>query len=559
MEVAALAGAAGTLFPGILYGRVADEDEITLEQIEAAEKLAGLSFSPEEREMMVENLQRNRDKYQSLRDMKLGNDVIPSFVFDPRIGGVKALVLDAKEAIDWSCPDVDRPDSDEDLAFMTVPELASLLKSRQVTSVELTELYLARLTLYDGVLHAVVTLTRDRAMRQARAADAELDSGRWRGPLHGIAWGAKDLLSVRGYPTTWGAGPYRDQAFEKDAAVVRLLDSAGAVLVAKLSLGALAMGDVWFDGKTRNPWNPDQGSSGSSAGPGSAVAAGLVGFAIGSETLGSIVSPSTRNGVTGLRPTFGRVSRVGAMTLSWTMDKLGAMCRSAEGCALVFSAIHGADPDEPTSVTTPFAWPPGKRAVDLRVGYLAAAFESDYSNASPDRESLQVLRRAGVNLRAVSLPDSDTAPILLMLGVEASAAFDDLTLSHRVDELVRQDRGAWPNSFRYNRFVPAVEYINASRARTLLMKQMADLFEDVDLIVMPTFQGNGLGITNLTGHPSVTLPNHFASIKDSPMSSRRQPSSFTIIGQLYEDEAVLALASLFQSRTGFHRERPPIK
>jgi Asp-tRNA(Asn)/Glu-tRNA(Gln) amidotransferase A subunit family amidase len=335
---------------------------------------------------------------------------------------------------------------------------------------------------------------------------------------------------------------------DEDADVVRMLDDAGAVLVAKLTLGALAMGDVWFGGTTRNPWNPEQGSSGSSAGPGSAVAAGCVPFAIGSETLGSIVSPSNRNGVTGLRPTFGRVSRTGAMTLSWTMDKLGPMCRSAEDCALVFSAIHGASTTDPVSATMPFEWPPERRVQDLRVGFVD---DPEYRNVDADRSIHDVLRNNGVALRSVNLPERATGPMLQMLRAEASAAFDDLVRSGRVDELVRQDDGAWPATFRAARFIPAVEYINASRVRTLLMQDMRTIFQDVDVVFVPTFGANQLAITNLTGHPSITFPNTVAS-------SEGRLESITIIGDLYADEAVLALASFIQSRTSFHLQRPDL-
>jgi len=484
----------------------------------------------------------------------LPNHVIPSLVFDPQIGGKNAPRLDSKPSLEWQPDENIKTASDEDLAFMPVAELSALLKSRQVTSVYLTELSLSRLKKYGPLLECVITLTEERARRQARAADAELDAGHWRGPLHGIPWGAKDLLAVQGYPTTWGAMPYRDQRIDQDAEVVQRLDEAGAVLVAKLTLGALAMGDVWYGGKTKNPWNIERGSSGSSAGPGAAVAAGLVVFAIGSETLGSIVSPSTRNGVTGLRPTFGRVSRVGAMTLSWSMDKLGPMCRSAECCALIFSAIHGHDSNDPTTVTTPFSWPAGRDVRDLRVGFLADEFEND-----SDTAVLQVFRRVGIDLKPVSFPKIDSSPILLMLDVEAAAAFDQLTLSGEDDLLVRQSRGAWPDAFRKARLMPAVEYVNASRARTVLMQAMNDTFAAIDVLVMPSFGNAGLRITNLTGHPSVTLPNHFSIVDDSPVAARRNPASFTIVAGLYEDEAALSLAALYQSRTQFHLKRPPIE
>lgn len=453
----------GTLFPGILYARSLEDGEITVEAIAYAEEIAGLSFSEEEREQILDGLKENLEAYQSLREVRLENSDIPSTVFDPEMGVHLKPRLAYRPGIRWTPPETVIPADEDDLAFSTIPELSALLLSRKIRSEELTRLYLRRLKKYRSVLENVVTLTEERAMRQAQRADEELDAGNWRGPLHGIPWGAKDLLSVSGYKTTWGAMPYRDQTIDEDASVVRLLDAAGAVLVAKLTLGALAWGDVWFGGKTKNPWNIEVGSSGSSAGPGASVAAGLVGFAIGSETLGSIVSPSSRNAVTGLRPTFGRVSRGGAMTLSWTLDKLGPMCRSAEGCALVFSAIHGADSGDPTAVTTPFSWPAERSIAQLRIGYLKTAFDEEYANHDADGQSLSVLRNLGAELIDMELPVAPLNALLLMLNAEAAAAFDELIRTGAADEMVRQD--LWPESFRRGRFIPAVEYINANRAR----------------------------------------------------------------------------------------------
>ena len=555
IEAASLVGVSTTVFPELLMAEAASAEDITLETIKAAEALAGLSFTDAEREMMLQGLRSAVADYEAIRAYALPNHVPPSIVFDPQLAGRPAPVIPSRMPVEWEPSDVERPGADEDLAFMTVPELSSLLRSRKVTSVELTRLYLDRLREYDPVLECVVTLTEERALRQARAADAELDAGHWRGPVHGIPWGAKDLLNVDGYPTTWGAEPYRNQELAPDAEVVRRLDAAGAVLVAKLTLGALAMGDVWFGGRTNNPWNIERGSSGSSAGPGAAVAAGLVGFAIGSETLGSIVSPSTRNGVTGHRPTFGRVSRHGAMALSWTMDKLGPMCRSAAGCALVFDAIHGHDPAEPNTVTTSFEWPLNRRVEDVRIGVLHNAFSREQ-----DAAVLEVFRNSGLRTESVRFPDIDPSPLILMLRVEAAAAFDQLTLSDRDDLLVRQDGGAWPNSFRRARFVPAVEYVNASRVRTLLMREMQALYDRIDVLIMPSFRNPGLSISNLTGHPCVTVPHHFARVQDAPLTSpRRNPESITFLGGMYRDDMVLAVADHFQQRTDFHRRRPPIR
>ncbi|MDE2730708.1 MAG: amidase [Bacteroidota bacterium] len=528
---------------------------ITPATIACAEDIAGLTLTAGQREQLVEDLEELLEQYKSLRALRIPNDIPPALVFDPTLAGVSAAA--DTHSLYWSPEEVERPLRAEDLAFMSVAELAWLLRSRQVTSVALTELYLARLKQYDPVLEAVVTYTEERAFLQASRADEELDAGIWRGPLHGVPYGAKDLLATTGYATTWGAMPYRSQQINSDATVIQKLELAGAVLVAKLTLGALAWGDVWFGGKTKNPWNIEQGSSGSSAGPGSAVAAGLVGFAIGSETLGSIVSPSTRNGVTGHRPTFGRVSRHGTMTLSWSMDKLGPMARSALDCALVFEAIRGRDPLDPVSVSAPFEFAADPDPGGLRVGVVASAFDRDYRNREADRASLEVIRSLGIETVPVTLPEDLPVDAMLMtLGVEAAAAFDDLTLSGGVDAMVRQGPDTWPHEFRKSRFIPAVEFIQANRARTLLMQRMAEVMRSVDVIIAPTFGGSTLGITNLTGHPAVTLPNAFHDVPDAP--DRKSPGSITFVGGLYQDAAVLRLAHAFQMATDFHLRRPPI-
>jgi len=550
------------VFPGVLYVEVIEEDDptITTEHVAAAETVAGLSFSEEERELVVENLNDFLDGYQEMRGHDVPNSRAPAFTFDPRRGGaaVPDVPPDADGA-DVSLPAPERPETDEDLAFASVARLASLLREREVTSVELTELALDRLRRYDPDLNAVVTYTEERALEAARQADQELDAGDWRGPLHGVPYGAKDLLAVEGYETTWGAAPYKEQRIDHTAAVVEALDAAGAVLVAKLSLGALAWGDVWYDATTKNPWNLDQGSSGSSAGPAAAVSAGCVPFAIGSETLGSIVSPSTRTGVTGHRPTFGAVSRDGAMTLSWSMDKLGPMARSARDCGLVFDAIRGRDPADPATVDVPFSFDPSRGPTDLRVGYAEAAFENDYDNREADRRTLEVLRDLGLNLQPIALPDDLPVGALLgTLDVEAATAFDALTRSDRIDELVRQGEDTWPNVFRSARFVPGVEYLQMNRLRVRLMEQMHALMTDLDVLVSPSFQGGVLGITNLTGHPCVCLPNALRPVEDGP-DSRRQPGSISLIGPLYRDAAPLTLAHAIQQETDYHSRRPPIE
>ena len=550
-------GLLGTLLPGALYSLLHGGRPVTVETIRCAEEVAGLSFTDEEREQLLEDLIEQSEDFDQLRSLTLANNVHPALLFDP--GGD---VPKGGAGMQWESEAPAQPESATDLAFLPVAGLAPLLRSRQVTSVQLTELYLSRLLEYGSKLEAVITLTEKRAFQEAARADVELDAGVWRGPLHGVPYGAKDLLSVKGYPTTWGATPFREQVIDEDAAVIERLSSAGAVLVAKLSLGALAWGDVWYGGKTRNPWNLEQGSSGSSAGSAAAVAAGLVGFALGSETLGSIVSPSTRCGVTGHRPTFGQVSRYGAMTLAWSMDKLGPMARSALDCALIFDAIRGVDPRDPATKDATFAFNNSQDPSGLRVGFLEVAFNEDYSNREADEAVLEVLSSMGVELMPVRFPeDLPVGAMLHTLGVEAAAAFDDLTRSRGIDSLVRQGKNTWPHEFRRSRFVPAVEFVQMTRARTLLMQGMASAMRNVDVVVTPTFGGSALRITNLTGHPAVCVPNAFHELEGNdvePDTPRRRPASITFIGGLYKDAQALALAHAYQSRTDFHSRKPPM-
>ncbi len=500
---------------------------------------------------MREGVQEHRDHYGILRDIALDNSVPPAFAFDPRLPGMvfdterQPFILSATEA-----PPL--PANLEDVAFWPVTHLAHLIRTRQVTSVALTQMYLARLKRYDPVLHCVITLTEERAMEQARRADAEIAAGHYRGPLHGIPWGVKDLLAVRGYPTTWGAEPYQDQMLDLDATVVERLDAAGAVLIAKLSVGALAWGDVWFGGMTRTPWNVEEGSSGSSAGSAAAVAGGLVGFAIGTETYGSIVSPSTQCRVTGLRPTFGRVSRHGAMALSWTMDKIGPLARSVEDCAWVFNAIYGPDSHDLTVTDYPFNWNPDLKPADLRIGYVQSAFDDAHEQKALDDQTLDVLRSLGVNLIPMALPDYPAQTyeaLTLILEAEAAAYFSELTLSNRDDLLTRQIKDAWPNVFRTARLIPAVEYIQANRVRTLLMRAMASIMQDIDVYVAPSFSST-LILTNLTGHPAVAVPNG--------VTENGKPSSITFTGRLYGEAAALAVAKAYQDAAGFHALCPPL-
>ena len=540
-------GLGGTAFPAALWAVVQQQGKITRQTVACAEEIAGLQFTDAERDMMVKGLNDNLQAFEELRAVSIPNEVSPALRFDPMLPGrVPAVVRREPRRTRRA---VTRPANLEEAAFWPVTDLAELVRTRQVSSVELSRMYLDRLRRFGPQLEAVITLTEDLAMKQARRADQELARGVYRGPLHGIPWGAKDLLSEDDYRTTWGAKPYEDQSIPYDATVVRRLEDAGAVLIAKLTLGALAMGDVWFGGRTRNPWNPEQGSSGSSAGPASATVAGLVGFGIGSETLGSIVSPATRCGATGLRPTFGRVSRYGAMALSWSMDKLGPLCRSVEDCALVFEAIQGPDGLDPTVRDVPFDWDATLPLSTLRIGYYKSAFETEHRGAEFDSRALEVLRGMGVDLVPVELPtDVPVDAIRFVLSAEAAAAFDDLTRSNRDDLLVRQGAGAWPNSFRQARMIPAVEYIQANRARTMLMGAMDAVMDGIDLFVTPSYGGSVLLTTNLTGHPAAVLPNGFR--EDGT------PVSISFIGKLYGEAELLTAAMRYQDATGFHLQHP---
>lgn len=577
----ALAGAAGLAITP-LSRALAQEVEATgaldAATLARAEAVSGLAFSDEERELMLEGLAEQLDDFRALRAVGVPNDVPPAFRFDPRLPGMTVADAGQPAAAGGGsggviAPSPHRPRSRredeaataeaEPLAFATLAELAEALRQRRVRSVDLTGMYLDRLRRWDPVLECVVTLTEERALEAAEAADRQLDAGDPRGPLHGIPWGAKDLFAVAGYPTTWGAQPYREQRFEADAAVVRRLDTAGAVLVAKLTLGALAWGDVWFGGTTRNPWNVEQGSSGSSAGSAAATAAGLVGFTLGTETWGSIVSPCTRVGASGLRPTFGRVSREGAMALSWTMDKVGPICRSADDCGLVFAAIHGTEgaqfsgavDADPSVINAPFGDWRQRSTEGMRVGYVPALFEEEREEAADwrgfDQATLEVLRGLGVELVPMALPDDlPISSLGFLLSAEAAAAFDDLTLSNRDDELVRQVAQAWPNVFRQARMVPAVEYIQANRVRTLLMRRWDEMLDGLDAYVIPSFGGDNLLATNLTGHPAVVVPNGFRD--------NGTPTSITFQGHLFDEAAPLALACAYQSATDFHRRHPDL-
>lgn len=525
--------------------------------IKSVEKIIDLHFNSKERKLMLEDVRNQASIYRRLRQVSLPNNIPPALYFNPQVSMETKDIHQPQTATRQSISaianiNIKKPESLEELAFYPVTALAELIRTRQITSQELTEMYLSRLKKYGPKLECVVTLTEDLALTQAKRADEEIAQGKYRGPLHGIPYGAKDLLATKGIRTTWGAAPYKEQIPSEDATVIKKLEEAGAVLIAKLTLGELAWGDVWFGGRTRNPWDYAQGSSGSSAGSAAATAAGLVGFAIGSETWGSIVSPSSRCGVTGLRPTFGRVSRAGAMTLSWSMDKVGPLARSVDDCAIIFEAIIGPDGLDLTCVDKPFHWDPELDLKSIRVGYLKKEFERDYRNKKNDMKTLEVLRSLGLELIPFELPsDIPVDSLSFILNVEAAAAFDELTRNNLDDLLVRQGRNAWPNVFRQARLIPAVEYIQANRLRWLLMKEMAEKMKDIDVYIAPSFGGSNLLLTNLTGHPAVVVPNGF--------DDQGHPTSISFIGQLFAEDKVLRVARAFQQATDFHLRHPQLK
>jgi Asp-tRNA(Asn)/Glu-tRNA(Gln) amidotransferase A subunit family amidase len=438
----------------------------------------------------------------------------------------------------------------DDLAFYTIVQLADLIRTKQISSVDLTNFFIDRIKKYDSKLMFAISITEERAIKHAKKADAEIAAGKYKGLLHGIPFGAKDLLAAKGYKTTWGSVPYKDQTIDVDATVITKLEDAGAILIAKMTLGELAMGDVWFGGKTKNPWNLNRGSSGSSAGSASAVAAGCMPFAIGSETLGSIVSPSSECGTTGLRPSFGRISKYGAMALSWSMDKLGPITRSVEDCAIVFNAIQGADKKDLSLISAPFYYtsPQGASLKGMRIGFIKSEFNRKYANSANDSLSLQKLKDMGAELVELELPVLPYRDMLIILSAEAGAAFEDLTLSNRDDTMVKQDKNAWPSGFRSSHFIPAVEYIQANRARAILIEEMNKKMKGLDAFIAPAF-GQNLVATNLSGHPCVVLPNGFRN---------GLPTSITFTGQLFGEGKLLKIAEAYQRASDFHKKQPSL-
>jgi Asp-tRNA(Asn)/Glu-tRNA(Gln) amidotransferase A subunit family amidase len=517
---------------------------------ESIEPYFDIQLTTAERDSLLGSLNDFQNSYKAIHGFLINNNISPALVFDPLPYGFQ--FAEKQIPINWNLPkNVSLPANRDELAFYPVHKLAVLLKNKKITSTELTKLYISRLKKYDDTLQCVITLLEETALQQAKKADEEIANGKYRGPLHGIPYGIKDLLAVEGTKTTWGATPYKDQTINTTATVVKKLNDAGAVLVAKLTLGALAWGDIWYGGVTKNPWNLKQGSSGSSAGSSSATSAGLVAFAIGSETLGSIVSPATRCGVTGLRPTFGRVSRHGAMALSWSMDKIGPICRSALDCAIVLDAMRGSDGYDKTVKNASFNYDDKIDIKKLKVGYLKSLFESKYSNRANDSISLNAIRSLGVKLEPVVLPgDLPISSLSIILSAEAAAAFDELTRSNRDSLLTNQRKQAWPNVFRASRFIPAVEYINANRIRQQLIENYYALTKEYDVIIAPSSGGNQSLTTNLTGHPCLVMPNGFNRLGS--------PTSITFLGKLFGEAEIIALGRAFQDATEWDEKTPPL-
>ncbi|HJU42394.1 MAG TPA: amidase [Vicinamibacterales bacterium] len=547
-------GLGSTLMPEALTIAAQDAGSVTIEMLEAAQKIAGLSFTREELQAILTRLNASRGHlagFAALRAAKLGDDEAPAIVFNPVPPG-KALPSGPRGIVRRRRA-VARPSSDDALAFLPVTDLAGLVETRRVKPSELTELYLSRLQKYDPALRCVVSLTADLARSQARAADAEIAAGKYRGPLHGIPYGLKDLFAVRGTKTTWGASPWQDRIIDNDATVYSKLREAGAILVAKLSTGALAVGAQWFGGLTRNPWNVNEDASGSSAGSGAATAAGLVGFAIGSDTGGSIIQPAERNGIAGLRPTFGRVSRYGGMTLAWTQDTVGPLCRSVEDCALVFDAIYGPDGKDNTVLDVPFRWDAAADVRQLRIGYLRSAFTGQPSETARqaavrrnNEAALQVIRGLGIEAVPFDLPAVDIAAIDFIRWAETAAFFDEPARAGTLRDIERgPEQSARPADIRAGHFIPAVEYIQANRYRLRVMQQMDAAMSGLDL-----FLGAYPLLTNRLGLPILSVPNGFADAS---------PTALQMTGKLFGEPELLLLAHAFQSATGHHVKHPTLR
>ncbi len=541
-----------SIFVAILLASLFSCSNVTTRDIRSAQKLNGLSFSRKEIRTMKEYLNDNRKGYDSMRALPLNYAVTPALYFDPRPDNFAPKKRNGSS--DWKSSDsVSLPPTDEAIAFMTVAQLGSLIKQKKLASMRLTNIYLDRIKKFNDTLLSVVTITRELALKQAQQADAEITEGNYRGPLHGIPYGIKDLFAVSGYKTTWGAEPYQNQVLNEESEVVRKLEEAGAVLIAKLTSGALARGDIWFGGKTKNPWDLRQGASGSSAGSASSIAAGLVAFSIGTETLGSILSPSTRCGTTGLRPSFGGVSRAGAMTLSWSMDKAGPICRSAQDCAIVFEIIRGKNPageKDRAVVDYDFVFNPSINLKSYKIGYTKKLFDDDTTTTgSNNTVTLNKIIELGADLKEVSLPDQVPYDVFdIILRAESGAFFDELVRRHKERELSEQDKESRANSLRQSRFIPAAEYLQANRYRKVLIEKFNSIISDYDFIVVPANGKNQSLLTNLTGHPAISIPTGF--------DKKGHPTSVVLIGNLYDEAPILEAAYIIQQATDFEEKHP---
>lgn len=525
-----------------------EDSSLTHNNLVQTTKTLGLEYTPKQVDTLINDAQSKLNQYSKIRSASIHNHTPNPLVFQSIPIGEEVDLPEGTPEFGLHFPGA-VPKSEAELAFYTLPELSSLIKGGKLTSTALTKLYLNRLKTYSDTLQCLITLTEELAMEQAARADRELKQGIYRGPLHGIPYGIKDLFAVEGYPTTWGAVPYKNQEVATTATIVKKLEEAGAVLLGKLTLGALAMGDVWFGGVTKNPWDLTQGSSGSSAGSSAATSAGLVGFSIGTETWGSIISPSSRCGVTGLRPTYGRVSRHGAMALSWSMDKVGPICRSAEGAAMVLAQIHGADPLDPSTSTIDFPYNSHQSTQGFKVAYFQDLFQEEYREHSNDSSILSMLEGKGYDLTPINMPsDFPIQSLSLILEAEAAAAFARLTDRDADTAMVQQHRHAWPAIFRQGRLIPAADYILANQIRAELQIAMHKLFSTYDVIIAPSFVGNQLLATNLTGQPAVVIPTGF--------DEKNRPTSITFLGNLFEEHKILRFAAMIQEETGHHKKHP---
>ena len=578
-------GLSSTLLPGVLWASVQEEkaERVTAAMLKDALTVAGLDFTEEQRQQILNGVNQNLTRYADLRQLHIDPNIALPLYYSPLVPGTR-LDRVTKPFRPSPPPPLRRPANLEDVAFWPIAHIAHLLKTRQATSVELTRMYLDRLSRFNATLNFVVTYTDELAMQQATQADREIAAGKYRGPLHGMPWGCKDIIAVPGFPTQWGSGAFKGQVIDTEATVVRLLREAGAVLLAKLATGELASGDQWFGGRTNSPWDPTEGSSGSSAGPASATAAGCVAFGIGTETSGSILSPSTICGVTGLRPTFGRVSRYGAMTLSWTQDRLGPLCRTVEDCALVFHAIAKTDEQDLSVIDLPFNWDADLDVRKLRVGYLAPAFEEPTRNADWKRNDAQVLetvKALGITAEPFELPVMPVSVTGGILGAESGASFDEFVRNGRDKDLTNKARS---NGMRQSRLVPAVENLQTQRVRAMIMRQFAATVSKFDAYIAPYIDmragAGGAGrsggpggsggadsasgasgtppppsairdhfqVANLCGYPAVSVPNGF--------TADGRPTGITFLGRLYAEAEMLALARAYQERAGFHLKHP---